>query len=54
MANQVSQIREAVLLQNARGATRDIGAGEVPADAILQLQELQHDLENLARQARQV
>jgi hypothetical protein len=55
MANQVSRIREAVLLQNTPGATRDIGAGAVPsADAIRQLQELQTDLENLARQARQV
>jgi hypothetical protein len=55
MANQVSRIREAVLLQNTPGAARDIGAGAVPpADAIQQLQELQTDLENLARQARQV
>ena len=55
MANEVSRIREGILLQNAPSATRDLGPEAVPpADAIGQLQELQHDLENLARQARQV
>jgi hypothetical protein len=55
MANEVSRIREGLVLQSALGTTRDIGAGaEPPADTIHGLQELQNDLENLARQARQV